>query len=116
VVVLYVLYVSYEKESHMKKKITLSIDSDVYDELDRLPRKPSVSEIVSWVLKVMLQDVKKGRELTKDELNKYMRQTPEGADFQERFQAEYGPKLDHLIEEIETIKRKIGITNRKVKK
>ena len=100
----------------MKKKITLSIDSDVYDQLNDLPRKVSVSEIVNWVLKAMLQDIKKGRELTEEELKEYVRQTPEGRDFLKNLQEQYGPKLDYVINEIKKIKKTIGLDKKKVKK
>ena len=100
----------------MKKKITLSIDSDVYDQLNDLPRKVSVSEMVNWILKGMLQDIKNGRELTDKELQEYIKQTSEGRDFLERFQEIYGPKYDALVKEIETIKKAVGLNKKKAKK
>jgi len=44
----------------MKKKLTLTIDSDVYDGLEDLPRKVSVSEFVNFVLKAYIEVFKKG--------------------------------------------------------
>jgi hypothetical protein len=93
----------------MKKKITLSIDSDVFDKLKDLPRKVPVSELVNWVLRAMLQDVKKGKELTSEELRAYVKQTPEGRDFLGRFDESLGPKIEHLIEEVNSIKKAIGL-------
>jgi len=46
-----------EKKSP-KKKLTLSIDPTVYDQLGELPRKVSISEVVSLVLEFMIADVK----------------------------------------------------------
>ncbi len=99
----------------MKKKITLSIDSDVYEELNELPRKVSVSEVVNWVLRAMLQDIKKGRELTSEELADYVRQTPEGKDFLERYQEAYGAKIDKIMDEISRIKEAIGLDTKTAK-
>ncbi len=98
----------------MKKKITLSIDSDVYDELNELPRKVSISEVVNWVLKAMLQDIKKGRELTAEELAEYVRQTPEGKNFLERYQEAYGTKIDTIMSEIRRIKKAIGLDTKRM--
>ncbi len=97
----------------MKKKITLSIDPDVYDALNDLPRKVSVSELVNWVLKAMLQDINKGKELTSEELREYVRQTPEGRDFLERSDAYLAPKFDKILDEIEKIKKAIGLDKKK---
>ena len=44
----------------MKKKLTLTIDSDVYDGLEDLPRKVSVSEFVNFMLKAYIEVFKKG--------------------------------------------------------
>jgi predicted CopG family antitoxin len=99
----------------MKKKITLSIDSDVYDQLNDLPRKVSISELVNWVLKAMLQDVKKGKELTSEELRGYVKQTPEGRDFLERFDETQGPKLEYILNEINKIKKAIGLDKKNKK-
>ena len=41
-----------------KRKLTLSIDPVVYDQLGELPRKVSISEVVSLVLEFMIADVK----------------------------------------------------------
>ncbi len=37
----------------MKKKLNLTIDEDVYYSLDDFPRRVSISEIVTWVLRGM---------------------------------------------------------------
>lgn len=41
----------------MKKKLTLSIDEDVYEKLQRVPRGFSVSEFVSFMLRGMLREM-----------------------------------------------------------
>ncbi len=100
----------------MKRKITLSIDSDIYDKLTDLPRKVSVSELVNWILKGMVQDVKKGEEQTSEEFRAYVKQTPEGRDFLERFDESLVPKMNRLIEEVNSIKKAIGLDKKGTKK
>jgi predicted CopG family antitoxin len=97
----------------MKRKITLSIDSDVYDELDNLPRKVSISEVVNWVLKAMLQDVKAGREISSEELREYARKSKEGNDFLERYDEHVAPKINKILDELDNIKSAIGKNKKK---
>jgi len=99
----------------MKKKITLSIDSDVYEQLDNLPRKVSVSEIVNWVLKAMLQDVKAGKELSSEELREYVRKTKEGSDFLNRYDEHVSPQINKILDELNNIKTAIGLNKKKTK-
>lgn len=80
----------------MKRKLTLTIDEDVYEGIEELPRKVSVSEMVTWVLKAMIEDVKKGRELNQEEFDKWIESTPEGKDFRERFLDKYGYLFQRL--------------------
>jgi predicted CopG family antitoxin len=61
------------KAEKMRKKITLTIDSDVYDELEELPRKVSISEFVDFMLKGYVETFKKGRVLSKKRLTRSWR-------------------------------------------
>ena len=81
----------------MKKRMNLSIDADVYDALGDLPRKVSISEVVSWLLKIMVEEFKKGRELTDEELIALVDGTPEGRDFRERLNENWGPGVKRLL-------------------
>lgn len=80
----------------MKKKLTLTIDEDVYKGIGKLPKEVSISEMVSWLLKAMIEDVKKGREMTQEEFDAWIEGTPDGRDFRERFIEKYGPHLNRL--------------------
>ncbi len=85
----------------MKKRLNLTIDDDVYESLGEIPRKVSVSELVNWLLKVFVAELKAGRELTGDELIKLTDSIPGGRDFRIRLQDQYGEKLErvqHLVE------------------
>jgi predicted CopG family antitoxin len=80
----------------VKKKLTLTIDDDVYAGLKDIPRGVSISEIVSWILKGMIEDIKKGRQQTQEEFDEWVESTPEGRDFRERFVEKYGPRLKRI--------------------
>lgn len=88
----------------MRKKLTLTIDSDVYDMIKELPRKVSISEVVSFVLKAMYQDLKKGRELTQEEMDAWIESSPELKEFRERLQEHWGPGIRKIDETVEKIK------------
>ena len=88
----------------MKKRLNLTIDSDVYDALQELPRKVNISEVATWVFKILLEDFKKGRELTKDELDDLLRRTSGGKDFQERLREHWGPRIEKIDAKVEKIK------------
>ncbi len=97
----------------MRKQITLTIDSDVYDELQDLPRRVSVSEVASWMLKYYIAEFKKGRELTQEEFDMLINSTPGGRDFRKRFRE--APSVKKLLavdatvtEAIDKVKRKVG--------
>jgi len=100
----------------MKKRVTFTVDEDVYEGLQQIPRGVSVSEIVSWTLKSMIKDVKKGRELTQEEFDEWIEGTPEGRDYRERFIEKYGhlfKRLKYALNEFDKIKK--GLKTEKIK-
>ncbi len=80
----------------MKKRMNLTLDVDVYESLGEIPRKVSVSELVNWLLKVFVAELKKGRELTDDELLQLTDSMEGGKNFRMRMKAHYGPKLGRV--------------------
>jgi len=87
----------------MKERMTITIDKDIYDLLQELPRKVSLSEVISWSLKAMFQDIKIGRELSSEELKEWVDRTPEGKDFRRRLKEQWGPTIAKLDESIAKI-------------
>lgn len=88
----------------MKRKITLTIDSDVYEGLEYLPRKVSVSEIVSFLMRVFVEQAKKGRELTDEEFDALI-ETAGGKEFVKGVKASLGPTFDQIENGVDTIKK-----------
>ena len=97
----------------MKRKITLSIDSELYEELDNLPRKVSVSEIVNWILKIAVEELKRGRDLSSEDIRKFIERTPEGREYLDRFNEHITPKLQKIIDEVDEIKKGLGFKRKK---
>lgn len=91
----------------MKKKITLTIDSEVYDSLEDLPRKVSVSEFVSLMLKGYVETFKKGRELTQEEVDEIIKNMG-GAELKERMRNTFGPQFDRIDSGVDWVKRAVG--------
>lgn len=99
----------------MKKKITLSIDSDLYADLDMLPRKVSVSEITTFLLKVFVEETKRGRELTEEEFDAVV-SSMGGKEFVERTKAAFGPTFEKVENGASFIKSLFAIKSKKTKK
>ncbi len=99
----------------MKKRVTLTIDADVYKQLQDLPRKVSISEVVSWMLKGMMQDIKAGKMLTDEEFKQWVESTPEGKEFRKKLRGEYGPAYDALEKAFSETAGKLGIKKAKKK-
>ena len=91
----------------MKKKITLTIDSDVYDSLEELPRKVSVSEFVSFMLKGYVETFKKGGELTEEETDAIVQQMG-GEELRERLRNTFGPSFDKIDSGVKWVKKAVG--------
>lgn len=91
----------------MRKKITLTVDAEMYDLIKDTPMKVSISEVVTWVLKAMVQDMKKGKELTDAELKVWMDSTSEGKEFRERLIAHWGPTVYAIEDGLGKIREKM---------
>ena len=96
----------------MKKRINLTIDSDLYDDLDYLPRKVSVSEVANLLLKAFITEIKKGEELTQEDIDKIAASIGDGT-LQKRMTEQWGPKFDKIDEIVETVKRGVGLSKKK---
>lgn len=85
----------------MRKKLTLTITTDAYDAMQELPRRVSVSEVVSWVLKSMAEDFKRHGFKTDAEYVQWLESTPEGRDYRDRLTEHWGPgikKIDAVVD------------------
>ena len=97
----------------MRKKLTLTIDSEVYDTIKELPRKVSISEVFSYILKAMYQDLKKGGELKQDELQAWIDSDPKLKDFQERLIEHWGPGAERIDRTVQKVKSAVTLKKRK---
>lgn len=96
----------------MKRRINLTIDSDLYEDLDHLPRKISVSEIANLLLKTFIAEVKKGRELTTEEQHALIDSLGDGT-LRERMAEQWGPVFKKLDDIVESVKKSVGLEKEK---
>ncbi len=99
----------------MKKRINLTIDSDLYDDLDYLPRKVSVSELANLFLKAFIAELKKGTELTDKEVQDIADTVGDGT-LRHRMTEQLGPKFDKIDEIVERVKKSLKLDKKKGRK
>ena len=103
----------------MRKKLTLSIDEDVYKELQYVPRGFSVSEFVSFMLRGMLKEIGQGRVFNQKEFEKWVDSDPQLKKVREGMREAWGPTLNPVIEKIDAVtdglKAKVGIKKKSSK-
>lgn len=86
----------------MKKKLTLSIDEDAYEDMGEIPRKISMSEIVTWLARAFVTDVKG---MSDEEFRKYMDSDPSGKEVRKYLQEKLLPIFDTLDAGVESVKK-----------
>ena len=86
----------------MKKKLTLTIDDDVYDSLGELPRKVSISEVVSLFLKAIVADI---QGISQKELSEYLDGDPRRKEVRDYLREKLGTTFDRVDSGIEKIKK-----------
>jgi predicted CopG family antitoxin len=92
----------------MRKKLTLSIDDDVYEGLQEVPRKFSVSDFVSFMLRGMLQEFKGGRvAFDQKEFEKWVNSDPELKRIREGIREAWGPTVWKAADKVTSAKEKV---------
>lgn len=84
----------------MKKRLNLTIDEDVHEGLKNLPRGVSISEVVSWILRAMVEDVKPGG-MSEEEFFEFMDNDPRGHEVREYLREKLGPIVYPVQDAIE---------------
>ena len=97
----------------MKRRLAITIDDDVLSELEQLPRKVSISEVITWVVRAALQDLKSGHKLSAKELQDWIDSTEEGRDFRQRLIDRYSSTFEKVDSNIESVKQALGLKKRK---
>ena len=77
----------------MKRKLTLTIDPDVYEQLGELPRKISISEVANLMLKALVTDIKG---MSDEEFRKLVDSDPRGKEVRAYLKEKLGPFLDRV--------------------
>jgi len=91
----------------MRRKLTLSIDDDVYEGLLEVPRKFSISDFVSFMLRGMLQEFKKGRIFNQEEFEKWVNSDPELKRIRQGMREAWGPTVWKAADKVIDAKKKV---------
>ena len=89
----------------MKKKLTLTIDDDVYEGIKDLPRRVSISESVSFILRILIEGLK-GK--STDETVKIMTATERDREVMRYLKTKLGPVFkaeDQMVEKVKGVMR-----------
>ena len=97
----------------MKRRLAITIDEDIYNELEQLPRRVSISEVINWFVRAAFYDIRSGRVLSDKELQDWIDSTPEGRDFRQRLIEHYGSTFEKIDSNIESVKQALRLKKRK---
>ena len=86
----------------MKKRVTFTVDEDVYEGLKQVPRGVSVSEIVSWLLRAVITDI---QGMSDQEFKKFMENDPRGKEVRNYLQDKLLPFFDTVDSGVEKVKK-----------
>jgi predicted CopG family antitoxin len=102
----------------MRKKLTLSIDEDVYEKLQFVPRGFSVSEFVSFMLRGMLREVG-SMGMSQEQFEEWVKSDPELKRIREGIREAWGPTLKPVLKKIDAVtdnlKAKVGVKRKSSK-
>jgi len=91
----------------MKKRVTFTVDEDVFEKLKYVPRGFSVSEFVSFMLKGMLEEVHGGFK-TQEDFNKWVNSDPELKKVREGLREAWGPSFWKAQDKVAVLKKDIN--------
>ena len=86
----------------MKKRVTFTVDEDLFSSIQEIPRGISLSARVNWILKALISEIKG---MPEEEFRKIMDSDPEGRLVHDYFKKKYGPLLDKVESRIEGAKK-----------
>ena len=86
----------------MKKRVTFTVDEDVYEGLKQVPRGVSVSEIVSWLLRAVITDI---QGMSDEKFKKFMENDPRGKEVRNYLQDKLLPFFDTVDSGVEKVKK-----------
>jgi len=87
----------------VRRKLTLTIDPDIYEKLGDLPRRVSVSAVVSIVLKALMSDAKG---MSDEEFLKWVDKDPDTRELHLLLQDKLGPYLEKYLKKVPDASKK----------
>lgn len=89
----------------MKKRVTFTVDEEVYEGLKQIPRGVSVSEIVNWCLRSIIEDLKPNG-MSDEEFVNFMDSDPRRREVRLYMKEKLAPIICPTLEAVEAIKNK----------
>lgn len=87
-----------------KHKLGLSIDEDLYHALKKLPRDISISDVFTVLFQTMIEEVKLGKKMSKEEMNEWMESDDYRREARRYGQEKIGPYVDLIDSCIDKVK------------
>ncbi len=94
----------------MKKRVSFTVDEDVYEGLKGVPRGISVSEVVSWFLRAIITDI---QGMSDEDFRKFMDNDPRGKEVRKYLQEKLLPVLDKVDEGVGGVKKTLRVKKEK---
>ena len=91
----------------MKKRVTFTVDEDVFEELKFVPRGFSVSEFVSFMLRGMLKELGQGRIFSQEEFEEWVNSDPKLKKVREGMREAWGPTVWKAADKVIDAKKKV---------
>lgn len=79
-----------------KHRTQVMLDEDLYQGLKKLPREISISSFINLLLKLALEEIKMGREMSKEELDEWMKSDPERLKVRNHYREKLEPYFDMI--------------------
>ncbi len=104
IILVFIIFKKVYWEVVMKKRVTFTVDEDLYESIQKIPRGVSLSARINWLLKALISVIKG---MSDEEFRKIMDSDPEGKLAHKYFKEKYGPVLDEVENKIEAAKKSL---------
>lgn len=84
-----------------KERLQITIDKDLYEAIKKLPREISVSDVFNILLKVAIEEIKLGHEMSDKELIRWSEKDKYRKEVRKYLQKRLGPYID-LLKDVKT--------------
>jgi hypothetical protein len=94
-------------EEKTRKELKFTVDPEVYDRVSKAAKKYGVKDFMSFLFKVMLEQAKKGRELSDDEYKALRKSMSEG--YEKYRKDKVIPAFDKIDDKLDKVLKPFGL-------